>query len=167
MNAVIPPCQPGPLSSHVNKITDSSSWFLFSPFYFFGCAQHVGSQFPDQGLNLCPQQWKVCVLITAPPGKLLFFCAQKGPHTSSSLSHPWYIVSYLANAPPWLSGRQMSEATTGNLTANSLVPVGSLVPLLTRRISHHYSYPCFSRGRKAFCKDHSYLISSAQSNKQA
>ena len=56
----------------------------------------------------------------------------------------------------------MSEATTGNLTANSLVPVGSLVPLLTRRISHHYSYPCFSRGRKAFCEDHSYLISSAQ-----
>ena len=60
----------------------------------------------------------------------------------------------------------MSEATTGNLnSANSLVPVGSLVPLLTKRISHHHSYPCFSRGRKAFCKDHSYLISSAQSNR--
>ena len=168
MNAVIPSCQPGPLSRHVNQSTDSSSWLLFSPFCFFGCVQHVGSQFPEQGSNPCSQQWKLCVLITALAGKFLVSCAQKGPHTSSVLSHPWSIVSYLANAPPWLLGRQMSEACHWESnSANSLMPVGSLVPLLTRRISHHYFYSCFSRGRKAFCKDHSYLVSSAQSNKQA
>ena len=62
----------------------------------------------------------------------------------------------------------MSEACNWESnSANSLMPVGSLVPLLTGRISHHYFYPRFSRGRKAFCKDHSYLVSSTQSNKQA
>ena len=34
MNAVIPSCQPGPLSRHVNQSTDSSSWLLFSPSVF-------------------------------------------------------------------------------------------------------------------------------------
>ena len=31
--------------------------------------QHVGSQFPNQGSNLCPLQWKRGVLTTGPPGK--------------------------------------------------------------------------------------------------
>ena len=31
--------------------------------------QHVGSQFPDQGLSLCPLQSKCRVLPTGPPGK--------------------------------------------------------------------------------------------------
>ena len=30
---------------------------------------YAGSQFPDQGLNLCPLQWKRRVLTTGPPGK--------------------------------------------------------------------------------------------------
>ena len=31
----------------------------------FGCTtQHVGSQFPDEGLNLAPLQWKLGVLTT-------------------------------------------------------------------------------------------------------
>ena len=30
---------------------------------------HEESQFPDQGLNLCPLQWKHGVLTTGPPGK--------------------------------------------------------------------------------------------------
>ena len=39
------------------------------PFFFFGCtAQHVGSQFPDQGSNPCPLQWKCGVLTTGLPG---------------------------------------------------------------------------------------------------
>ena len=33
--------------------------------------QHVGSQFPDQGSNLRPLQWKHGVLTTGPPGKSL------------------------------------------------------------------------------------------------
>ena len=37
---------------------------------FFGyAARHVGSQFPDQGLNPCPLHWKCGVLTTGPPGK--------------------------------------------------------------------------------------------------
>ena len=32
---------------------------------FFGCTtQHVGSQFPDERLNLAPLQWKLGVLTT-------------------------------------------------------------------------------------------------------
>ena len=30
---------------------------------------HTGSEFPDQGSNLCPLQWKCGVLTTGPPGK--------------------------------------------------------------------------------------------------
>ena len=32
---------------------------------------HVGSQFPDQGLNLSSLQWKLGVLTTGLPGKSL------------------------------------------------------------------------------------------------
>ena len=39
---------------------------------FFGCAaQLMGSQFPNQGSNLIPQQWKHRVLTTGLPGKSL------------------------------------------------------------------------------------------------
>ena len=39
-----------------------------SSFFIFGCAaQHVGSQFPDQGWNPRPLQWKRGVLTTGPP----------------------------------------------------------------------------------------------------
>ena len=34
-----------------------------------GAVQHVGSQFPSQGSNLCPLQWKRGVLTTGPPRK--------------------------------------------------------------------------------------------------
>ena len=38
-------------------------------FFFLGCAtRHIESQFPDQGWNLCPLQWKREVLTTGPPG---------------------------------------------------------------------------------------------------
>ena len=38
--------------------------------YFFGCVvQQAESQFPDQGLNSCPLQWKYRVLTTGLPGK--------------------------------------------------------------------------------------------------
>ena len=37
-------------------------------FLFFG---HVGSYFPNQGLNLCPLHWKLRVLTSGPPGKSL------------------------------------------------------------------------------------------------
>ena len=38
-------------------------------FCFSYTSQHVGSYFPDQGLNPCPLQWKCKVLTTGPPGK--------------------------------------------------------------------------------------------------
>ena len=38
--------------------------------FFFGCTVwHVGSYFPDQGLNPRPLHWKHGVLTTGPPGK--------------------------------------------------------------------------------------------------
>ena len=44
--------------------------------WFFGGGEggvvcHVGSQFPDQGLNPCPLHWEHGVLTTGPPGKSL------------------------------------------------------------------------------------------------
>ena len=39
---------------------------------YIGCtAKHVGSLFPDQGLNLCPLQCQHGVLTTGLPGKTL------------------------------------------------------------------------------------------------
>ena len=41
-------------------------------FFFFGrAAWHVGSWFPNQGLNPLPLQWKHGVLTTGPQGKSL------------------------------------------------------------------------------------------------
>ena len=46
--------------------------FIFYLKNYFGLtACHVGSWFPDQGLNPCPLQWKLRVLTTVPPGKFL------------------------------------------------------------------------------------------------
>ena len=45
-------------------------------FFFGGMAQHVGSSFPNQGLNLSPLHWKCRVLDTGLPWKfpwLVFF----------------------------------------------------------------------------------------------
>ena len=53
----------------------------FLPFFFFRrAARLVGSQFPDQGSNPCPLQWKHGVLTTGPPGNSLhisFFFSKK------------------------------------------------------------------------------------------
>ena len=38
-------------------------------FWGWGGMHHVGSQFPSQGLNLCPLYWKPGILTTGPPGK--------------------------------------------------------------------------------------------------
>ena len=50
---------------------------VFSIFNFFFSfhltAGHVGSQFPDLGLNPCPVQWKHSILIMGPPRKSLLF----------------------------------------------------------------------------------------------
>ena len=41
-----------------------------SPFPPFGhTTQHMGSSFPNQGLNLCSLHWKYRVLTSEPPGK--------------------------------------------------------------------------------------------------
>ena len=56
-------------------LLDSVCWFLkfFIYFLFFGCTSlHVESQFPNQGLNLCPLHWKCRVLTTGPLEKSLF-----------------------------------------------------------------------------------------------
>ena len=43
----------------------------FVLFYSGHAMQHAGSQFPDQGLNPCPLQWKRKALTAGPPGKPL------------------------------------------------------------------------------------------------
>ena len=42
--------------------------FLSFLFFFFGAPKFVGSQFSNQGSNLCPLQWKCRVLTTGSPG---------------------------------------------------------------------------------------------------
>ena len=47
-------------------------WFFNVYLFIFGhTARLVGSQLPNQGLNLGPQQWKDRVLTTGPPGNSL------------------------------------------------------------------------------------------------
>ena len=52
-------------------------WFRTVHFFLFVCSAmwHVGSQFPNQGLNSDPLHWEHGVLTTGPPGSpgLLFF----------------------------------------------------------------------------------------------
>ena len=60
----------------VVKIANSKSShnkeILFSISFFDLTTQHVGSQFPNQGLNSLSWQWKHGVLTTGPPGKSLY-----------------------------------------------------------------------------------------------
>ena len=43
--------------------------------FFFNCtSQHVGSQFPDQGSNPCPLQWKHAILTAGRPKQSLTTC---------------------------------------------------------------------------------------------
>ena len=67
------------LSNKVCLLTINSepiSFFFLINFSFFKCfdctMQHVGSQFPNQGLNLCSLQWKHIVLNAEPLGKSLY-----------------------------------------------------------------------------------------------
>ena len=61
-------------------------------FFFFYCiAWHVVSSFPNQGLNLCPLQWKRRVLTTGPRGKpCIVFSFQQ------QLSCPNQIIKMIA-----------------------------------------------------------------------
>ena len=45
------------------------SILFYCIFWLCHTIRHVGSQFPDQGSNPCPLQWKGGVLTTGPPGK--------------------------------------------------------------------------------------------------
>ena len=45
--------------------------FTFFFFFFSHAARHAGSQFSNQGLNLCPLPWKQGILTTRPPGNSL------------------------------------------------------------------------------------------------
>ena len=50
-------------------MTVSKNYYLFFSFKVFGRAtQHVGSEFPDQGLNPHPLEWKCKVLVTGLQG---------------------------------------------------------------------------------------------------
>ena len=53
------------------RLTEGSDHGSFSSEVFFSghTVQHVGSWFPDQGLNPLPLQWESKVFTTASPGK--------------------------------------------------------------------------------------------------
>ena len=63
--------------------------------FFFGLTMwHTGSQFPSQGSNPCPVQWKRGVLTTVPPEKsqrlitkIKNFCSEKGSWPCKNISH--------------------------------------------------------------------------------
>ena len=57
-----------------------------------GC--HVGSQFSDQGLNLCPLHWECRVLTTGPPkkSKPRYFETEKGYYYESCQDDEWKQV---------------------------------------------------------------------------
>ena len=53
------------LLSSEQKMTSLSSYLLY---FFFLATPHSMQNFPDQGSNPCPLQWKQGVLTTGPPG---------------------------------------------------------------------------------------------------
>ena len=69
------PSQPRPpqILSHAHHTCSdtfcSLAVVLFVCLFFGRATQHARSQFPDQGLNPCPLQWKLRVSTTGPPGK--------------------------------------------------------------------------------------------------
>ena len=58
------PHESGALPSAPGKLPQQT--FLF---FFNHALEHVGSYFPDQGLNLCLLHWEYGTLISGPPGK--------------------------------------------------------------------------------------------------
>ena len=66
-----------------------SKWpFIF--FIFVRVTWHVGSQFPDQGLNLSPLHWKFRVLTTGPPGKSLWYLLKV--ESSISVTYFYFVI---------------------------------------------------------------------------
>ena len=64
-----------PRKGGFTEIFGFTSWFIPFLSFFFGCAvPRVGcQQFPKQGMNPHPLQWKCRVLTTGPPRNSLFF----------------------------------------------------------------------------------------------
>ena len=81
-------------------------FWKFILFIYLGCTtRHVGSQFPDQGSDLCPLQWKLRVLTTELPGKSLKEQIKTSFFSSPTLLH---FAIYLCvtswekmGGPPW------------------------------------------------------------------
>ena len=70
--------------------------FFFSFSFFF--LPHAGSQFPNQGSNPCPLQWKFRVLTTGPPGNSQDLCLFNSKFfLTLVVCFPSFLNSYLAN----------------------------------------------------------------------
>ena len=77
----------------------SSLWSVFSV-VLVAAARHAGSQFPDQGLNLRPLQWKRGALTTGPLGKSLWPFLRAGPGNNMQwFNNPGHIPF---SPPPFL-----------------------------------------------------------------
>ena len=73
----------------------SNIWlkYFLQFFFFFHCTTwHVGSQFPDQGLNPWPLQWKHGVVTTGALGKSLQFCGFLFPFLISFEAQTFLIL---------------------------------------------------------------------------
>ena len=108
---------------------------------FFGrAARHVGSQFPDQGLNPRPLQWKRRVLTTGPPGKSLIqlYIYISVPFQGTSTQQPSSLalrrprevagsgagIRTVREPHHWLCQELFSEATALLLHHSGLCPLG-------------------------------------------
>ena len=84
--------------------------YVFFFFFFFGYAtRHAGSQFPDQGSNPRPLQWKRGVLTTGLPGKSLqsMSCHECSFYSSLSRICTSYEHFYLATSICYISQKKI------------------------------------------------------------
>ena len=64
-------------------------------FFWPHCMWHAGSLFPDQGLNLCPVQWKHRVFIAGPLGKSSTASSVHRSPRACRVGHPPMQLAFL------------------------------------------------------------------------
>ena len=154
--------------------------FLFNSCLFlkFDCAtQHVRSQFPDQGSNLCLLQWKHRALITEPTRKPQFcfslplslprhrnhlvWSPSLHPHNTVT-SHRSTVCGMLSCLKALADSNKFLTAPTDNLRREKVLHFNFQTGLAwgqtswrTKRVNFQYGSPC---------KNHNVTIQGEQSN---
>ena len=77
-------------------LPSGNSTVYFAIFFFFGHATwHVGSSFPDQGLNLHPLHWKLGILTAGPLGRSPYFVILMLKKPPQALVCPVFVLNIL------------------------------------------------------------------------